>query len=147
MQPLMGGMLFLHAAIIDETADSSLTSQVGATSLTPIELRSCIKSMASSLFAPDREKRIRCPAFLSAIHRAMLLPRPPRPPAMMYDAFESNEYLGFEDGITFSECQPHFPKRSRINTGITAWSFISTTIFPMLCPLCIARNACSSSET
>lgn len=122
MQPLIDGMLFLHAAIMDETADSSLTSQARTATLTPSKLGLRIKSMASSLFAPDRDKRIKGLPFLSALHQAMLLTRPP-------DRISVEWVAGFEDGTTFSEYQPGFPGWSDTDTRIIAWSIICTTIF------------------
>lgn len=82
MQPLIGGILIVQVWSADSSASSFLISQAGAAITTPLALASSIKSNATSFRAPDRERTIRFLAFRSTIHRQMLLPRPPKPPAM-----------------------------------------------------------------
>lgn len=82
IQPLIGGIISLQCLMTAESADSQFTLQGGAEILMPREVISSTSSSASLLFAPDWDSERNFFAFLSTIHRVMLLPRPPRPPAM-----------------------------------------------------------------
>lgn len=82
MQPLISGMVFLASAKADISEDLLLTSQGGVARLTPFARSSSSKACAAGLCVLERESRIRCFAFRDAIHRAILRPKPPRPPAM-----------------------------------------------------------------
>jgi hypothetical protein len=89
IQPLIGGM-FLHLVKACDKASPSVISQGGVTTRTPLSVSSSKSALAVSESAPDRDSRIKFFAPRPAIHLAILLPSPPRPPAMTYEASAGN---------------------------------------------------------
>ena len=103
MQPLIGGILRLHSSNVVDTSSSTLISHGGAAIVTPRDFISSIRSIASLLLAPDLDSEMNFLAPRSTIHRVILRPSPPKPPAMRYVASLSNEYVGLEFGITLCD--------------------------------------------
>ena len=101
MQPSIGGIVSLHLAKILLRVWSFAMSQGGAATTAPAAPRSLMKLIASSLWAPRRPSRIRYRAPFETIHRAILRPRPPRPPVITYVAFGRNDQEGFKLGTIY----------------------------------------------
>lgn len=112
------------------SAFSSLTSHARAAARTPELFSSWSSSFAVSLAPPERDRntRLRAPCF--AIQRAILRPRPPRPPLRMYVASDLNLVGAGGCGMTLT----------------TSLSPAVRTTLPMCLPACSKRKASSIWE-
>ena len=138
MQPLTVGIL-RHDSSAEAKASRSPISQAGVATLTPFSCSSLKRFPTSSPCAFVRDRRIRFLALRLTIHRAMLRPSPPSPPAMTYEEFSSNSVAGSLLGtICFNRfCQLAPPKRDLFSTSDV------TYIDDIIIPKCDHRLPCA----
>ena len=82
IHPLIGGIQSEQSLSTLNSASLSLASHHDAMILAPLDSSSLINAFATSSFAPERESSMRLRAFRLNIQRAVVRPRPPRPPEM-----------------------------------------------------------------
>lgn len=103
IQPLTGGKALAYCARTETRTASSLISHGGAAAFTPFSWSSFSRAVADSVVAPERDNNSNCFARRLIIHRAMLRPRPPRPPLITYVASWSKYHDGLLVGIVYCD--------------------------------------------
>lgn len=93
--PLIGGISWLQTSRTVFSSSLFVISHAGVMARAPRACSSSTKLLAWGLAGPERESSIKLRAPRSTSQRAMLLPRPPRPPAITYVASGPNVYAGF----------------------------------------------------